>query len=45
MKHTKETANALSVTASLEAAQRQYRCALTDGSAEAVSDAAGIVIS
>lgn len=39
-----ETANALSVTASLEAAQRQYRCALTEGSAEAVSDAAGIVI-
>ena len=37
-----ETANALNVTASLEAAQRQYRCALTDGSAEAVSDAAGI---
>lgn len=39
-----ETANALSVTASLEAAQRQYRCALTEGSAAAVSDAAGIVI-
>lgn len=39
-----ETADALSVTASLEAAQRQYRCALTEGSAEAVSDAAGIVI-
>jgi len=39
-----ETANTLSVTASLEAAQRQYRCALTEGSAEAVSDAAGIVI-
>lgn len=39
-----ETANALSVTASLEAAQRQYRCRLTEGSAEAVSDAAGIVI-
>ena len=39
-----ETANALNVTASLEAAQRQYRCALTEGSAEAVSDAAGIVI-
>lgn len=39
-----ETANALSVTASLEAAQKQYRCALTEGSAEAVSDAAGIVI-
>lgn len=40
-----ETANTLSVTASLEAAQRQYRCALTEGSAEAVSDAAGIVLS
>ena len=39
-----ETANTLNVTASLEAAQRQYRCALTEGSAAAVSDAAGIVI-
>lgn len=40
-----ETANALSVTASLEAAQRQYRCQLTEGSISAVSDAAGIKIS
>lgn len=37
-----ETANSLSVTASLEAAAKEYRCALTEGSAAATSDAAGI---
>lgn len=39
-----ETANTLSVTASLEAAAKEYRCQLTEGSAAATSDAAGIVL-